>query len=677
MPSGAATPTFTTSGNTTTVTFSKAGTYRLAAKMTEPASGRWLTRTFTVKTTMSPILTSLTITPGSGTIVHGTSQQFAAQGFDQFGNPVSLPATYTWSATTFPEGAPAPTFSANRSPAARNTTTTFARAGTYGLTVTAVDASGRLVSGTVTVSVDQTFSSIVVTPGSGSMEPGATQQFSAEALDQFGAPLASQPSFTWSTSGGTITAEGLLTAPQSGGSVTVTATSGSIHGSATFLVGGSLLDLADQALESLLGSLAADGSISRLDMIQVLRSVGSDDGVVDAAEFGDLQTILNQASLLGIPDYVRVLAGDVVGGNPANAYYQGEPLGNLAPQSGADQLDKLIAKWFLGADHPDASGYAYRSTAGSLFVGGPAYNDTYQGYLGDCYFLASLGTVAKSSPDAIQNMILDNGDGTWTVRFYAGTFRDSFLGNSTWEHGYQGTATADYVTVDRLLPTDSYGRLIFANKGDSYTDASNELWIPLLEKAYAQWNETGRTNRGAAAGVNAYANIEGGWMSDVYSQVLGKDAVDSLLTSTTMQIMIDALATNKAVTIGTKAFSGTSYGLYGNHAYQVVGYDGSTGKFTLHNPWGFLHPGALSWAQLQATCDFFSVADASGAASFFALPPAHAGASAEASGLLAWLADSRAGQRPLASTAAYPAGHAAKMVSPPAIDALLAAGAYL
>ena len=57
-----------------------------------------------------------------------------------------------------------------------------------------------------------------------------------------------------------------------------------------------------------------------------------------------------------MPNYVAVLASDVVQGNPANANYQGQPLGNLANQSSeqamATALDDLVGKWFYGTDLP-------------------------------------------------------------------------------------------------------------------------------------------------------------------------------------------------------------------------------------------------------------------------------------------------------------------------------------
>jgi hypothetical protein len=53
-------------------------------------------------------------------------------------------------------------------------------------------------------------------------------------------------------------------------------------------------------------------------------------------------------------------------------------------------------------------------------------------------------------------------------------------------------------------------------------------------------------------------------------------------------------------------------GLYSSHAYAIVGYNASTDKFTLYNPWGSNQPGQLTWSQLQATCSQMAVADTSG-----------------------------------------------------------------
>ncbi len=79
---------------------------------------------------------------------------------------------------------------------------------------------------------------ITVSPASASVTTGGTQQFTATGLDQFGQPLSPQPTFSWTASGGgTISSSGLFTAGSSaGGPFTVTASSGSVNGTASVTV---------------------------------------------------------------------------------------------------------------------------------------------------------------------------------------------------------------------------------------------------------------------------------------------------------------------------------------------------------------------------------------------------------------------------------------------------------
>ena len=73
----------------------------------------------------------------------------------------------------------------------------------------------------------------------------------------------------------------------------------------------------------------------------------------------------------------------------------------------------------------------------------------------------------------------------------------------------------------------------------------------MAEKAYAQWNQTGKEGRD---GLNAYASIQGGWMATVDAQVLGYNATDYIMTKTDKQVAINALAAKKAVTISGRVF---------------------------------------------------------------------------------------------------------------------------
>ena len=165
--------------------------------------------------------------------VSGTTASLSVLGADD-GGEASL--TYTWATTGTPPASVS--FSANGSNAAKNTTATFSKAGSYTLQVTVKDAPGLTTTGTVAVTVSPTPTSIVLSPASTSVAPLATQPFAATARDQFATALATQPTFAWSVSGGgTIDATGLFTAGSSaGGPYTVTAASGGLNGTASVTV---------------------------------------------------------------------------------------------------------------------------------------------------------------------------------------------------------------------------------------------------------------------------------------------------------------------------------------------------------------------------------------------------------------------------------------------------------
>jgi hypothetical protein len=143
---------------------------------------------------------------------------------------------YTWATTGTPPATV--TFSANGTNAAKSSTATFTKAGSYNFQVTVKDQGNLTVTSAIAVTVNQTPTAIVVSPASATVNTSATQQFSAAERDQFGANLASQPAFTWSVSGGgTISASGLFTAgTTAGGPYTVTAKSGAISGTGSVTV---------------------------------------------------------------------------------------------------------------------------------------------------------------------------------------------------------------------------------------------------------------------------------------------------------------------------------------------------------------------------------------------------------------------------------------------------------
>jgi hypothetical protein len=632
-----------------------------------------ITATTTIRATAGTVSGTATVTDinkaptivasavASSNIVTGASVQLSMLGADDAGEGN---LTYTWAATTLPNGAFTPSFSANGTNAAKSTTVTFYEAGTYVFTATEADAGRLTATSSVTVVVNQTFTTVQIYAPSQVIYPGLSLQIYAWTLDQFYRVMTPPSPITWSASAGSITSNGLFYAFAPPGTVTITATSGSIQSSTTVNIISStnFMGMNDAALATLTQSLFADGSIDRQDMISILQSVcPTGSNTLGLADYNDLKTILVNASGLNMPSYVRTLAGDVVNGNFANAWYQGQHLGNLTYLTTGANYTKLVDKWFYGTDYPviDANvpagqTYSYSLVSGSLFnaaAGGiPSHLDEFQGRLGDCYFITALGSMADSSPSAIQNMFRDNGDGTWTVRFFQ-------------------SGIANYVTVDAMLPTDSGSTLVYADYGMMNNDPTNTLWIALAEKAYVQFNEI---VQGGGYGTNCYSLIEGGIPGTVYNQVLGHAA--NYYDMSSQQALIDAVNNHLAAGICTNGTTDPMSGLAAGHAYAVIGYDGATGTFTLYNPWGNNQPGPLTWADLQANCWGFQTTDPSGTVAYGAIPLSGAKPRAPALTQIIFAAPFSAGPQNL--LAEMPSQNPAASSSEPHSLANLAQGSY-
>ncbi|MEW5740981.1 MAG: C2 family cysteine protease [Myxococcota bacterium] len=204
------------------------------------------------------------------------------------------------------------------------------------------------------------------------------------------------------------------------------------------------------------------------------------------------------------------------------------------------------------------------SPSGALYVDGVSYDDVIQGSIANCYMVSAFSAVAQSDPDAITRAIKDNGDGTYTVRFF--------------EDAYGGFRPVE-VTVDSDLATESSATNKYAKARDG-----NEQWVTILEKAYAQWK----------GGYEAIGN--GGRAGDVMEALTGKPSnwtstswtpADEVYTS-----ISEAIAAHQPVTAGTHGKdSGVDYtgtGVYAWHAYTVLGTSEENGTkyVALRNPWG-------------------------------------------------------------------------------------------
>ena len=173
----------------------------------------------------APVIGTLTATP---TTVTAKTTALAATASDDGGEPALV---YTWNST----GPATVSFSASGTNAAKNATATFTQAGAYVLTLTARDTLGLTATRTVNISVQQTLTSIALSPASVTLPINGAQSFTATGKDQFNLTISSFTP-TWTATGGSITSSGIYTAGATTGSFTVTAKSGVISASAAVTI---------------------------------------------------------------------------------------------------------------------------------------------------------------------------------------------------------------------------------------------------------------------------------------------------------------------------------------------------------------------------------------------------------------------------------------------------------
>jgi hypothetical protein len=541
----------------------------------------------------SPVATSLQLRDTSGNLlsdtipvaITGRQLRVEVRLVDQLGRAMTSSSSITMTANSAPSGG-----TASLALSGSMATIDFTRAGNYEVTFTQGGLSRKL-----RITANSTLTTLQLNPNVVSLQTGQTRQFSAAGFDQFGQAIASIPTVAWSATGGSVSSNGLFTAGSvAGSSFSVRAQVGSISATAAVTVSVPVAGVFQNAgISQLVQTYYVDQLLDRTEVMAILRSVGGD-SVVDAVELRDLRTLVDSTQFV-MPAHVRGLARNTVLDNPANLRFQGQAAGNLAAGSSSALLNNLVDKWFLGVDVPAVagSGTVYTQSVGTLFNVGPTLQDTKQGMLGDCYFLAAVGSIALRNQQAIRDMFDDNADGTYTVRFFG---RNS-----------SGVATADYVTVNRRLPTVSGSILAYAGYGLSATNPTTVIWAALAEKAYAQWNETGRAGRN---GTNTFGGIEGGWMSNVNFQVLGYNSANYSFATAAQQTLINAINAGHAVTAGTK--TSVPSNLVASHAYAITAYNSSTGQFTVYNPWGYMHPAPMTWSQLQAGFSMFTTTDPRG-----------------------------------------------------------------
>jgi Ca2+-binding RTX toxin-like protein len=214
------------------------------------------------------------------------------------------------------------------------------------------------------------------------------------------------------------------------------------------------------------------------------------------------------------------------------------------------------------ADPINGSNYTDFSDRPLFPTGGPDEDDIDQNGLADCYFLATLSSIAKTNPDRIRQAVTSLGDGTYAVRFY------------------NQDATPTYVRVDGDLPTSNTGNLVYAGLG-----TEDSMWVAIMEKAWA-----------------FYRAYDGDWLSIEYGSSGSVFNALGIIGSTLLSVDSDYKATHDAddlwnyllgeLNAGKAVVAGTpdnSPDLVDQHAYTVhsVLIDLSGQHWVcLRNPWG-------------------------------------------------------------------------------------------
>ena len=213
-------------------------------------------------------------------------------------------------------------------------------------------------------------------------------------------------------------------------------------------------------------------------------------------------------------------------------------------------------------------------------------NDAIQGALGDCYLIAGMAAVARAQPDAIRDIIKDNGDGTFDVTLYLRSSRYS-------------RPRAVTQTVDSRLAVKSAGKTLYAGTGDS-SGGETELWAALIEKTVAQHKDSydlisgGNINGGGFVFAGASELLTG--KPESYMRVDNMDNDEVLL------YIALALEDKQPVVASTRNIKddedltrdAKKHNVYWNHAYAPESVDLDAGTITLQNPWGSHHVADLS-----------------------------------------------------------------------------------
>ena len=212
----------------------------------------------------------------------------------------------------------------------------------------------------------------------------------------------------------------------------------------------------------------------------------------------------------------------------------------------------------------------YVPQAGILWgPGGPSVADITEGELSDCYMLAAIAAIVRIDPGAIERMIRDNHDGTYTV-----------------------TIAGTSITVDATTPefANQHG-LLYNTAVPTDHGAYHALWVPVLEKAFAE----GLGGYGAIGNGGDPRGVLSALLPNSHVLAVGPVAQHPASVARFEQLLTTGTTHNYPMTAATLLPNQVTpavqtlaqhYNLLTDHVYYVTGYNASAGTVSLGNPWG-------------------------------------------------------------------------------------------
>jgi len=202
-------------------------------------------------------------------------------------------------------------------------------------------------------------------------------------------------------------------------------------------------------------------------------------------------------------------------------------------------------------------------------------NDVRQGQLGDCYLLGSLGALAKEDPRVIRDMVHENKDAVGNVTSYAVDL-------------YQRRPPLDQLAKVSVTVSAKELSNAAARFGDTDAAGNHEVWVKVIEKAYAQLN-------------GGYSKIAGGHPAAAMEALTGLPATERWASGYSFDQLQRDLAAGRPVCLTTvpAGDTGPSFDklkLRASHCYTVIDCKLESGQpmVRLANPWGDRHPGVRS-----------------------------------------------------------------------------------